>query len=268
MRYHYVWLMWSSAFLVPWIALYLASRQLRPVMWRASLATAAFGLTEPIFVPAYWLPPSLFDLAQRTRFDIESVIFSFAIGGIGVVLYNALARTHLAPVPAAKQSEPLHRFHRIALLVPAVTFVPLALLPWNVIYAVVVALMLGSAASVICRPSLVKKTLTGGALFLGLYAVFMVGLVWFAPGYIAQVWNLPALSGVLVYDIPIEEFLFGATFGLYWSGVYEHFTWTESVPPGKRAIGSRPREAAQAQGIEVNPRVPSQALTSAARQYT
>lgn len=84
-------------------------------------------------------------------------------------------------------------------------------------------------ASVICRPRLAKKTLVGGALFLGFYAVFMVGLALFAPGYIAQVWNLPALSGILIYDIPLEEFLFGAAFGVYWSGVYEHYTWTEAV---------------------------------------
>ena len=238
MKYHYVWLMWSSTFLVPWIILYLSNPPWRPVIWRASLATAAFGLTEPIFVPAYWLPPSLFDLAQRTRFDIESFIFSFAIGGVGAVLYNALTRTHLAPVPAGTQSEPLHRFHRTALLVPAVAFVPLALLPWNSIYAAVVALILGSGASVICRPRLLKKTFIGGALFLGFYTVFMAGLAWFAPGYIEQVWNLPALSGVLIYGIPLEEFLFGAAFGLYWSGVYEHYTWTESVAHTERAIGA------------------------------
>ena len=229
MRYHYVWLFWSSAFLLPWIALYLANPLLRRVMWRVSAITALFGLTEPLFVPAYWLPPSLFDLAQRTRFDVESVIFSFAIGGIGVVLYNALTRTHLAPVPAAVHREPLHRFHTMALLIPAITFVPLAFLPWNAIYAAIVALVLGSVASVICRPSLARRTLTGGLLFLGFYALFMLALVLSAPGYIEQVWNLPALSGVLVYGIPLEELLFGAAFGLYWSAAYEHFTWTESV---------------------------------------
>jgi hypothetical protein len=238
MTYHFVWLIWSSAFLLPWIALYLTTPLLRPVMWRASLATSVFGLTEPIFVPGYWNPPSLFDLAQRTGFDVESVIFAFAIGGVGAILYNVLTRTHLAPVAPGKPREPLHRFHRIALLVPYASFIPLALLPWNSIYAAIVALSLGSAASVVCRPRLAKKTLTGGALFLGFYAVFMVALVWFAPGYIAQVWNLPALSGVLVYGIPLEEFLFGAAFGLYWSGVYEHYTWTESVAHAERAIGS------------------------------
>ena len=237
-RFHYVWLLWSSAFLVPWIALYLGNAQMRRVMLRTSVATAAFGLTEPIFVPSYWLPPSLFDLAQRTRFDIESFIFSFAIGGIGVVLYHAFAHSHLGPVPAATHAEPLHRFHRIALLVPAIAFIPLAFLPWNSIYAAIVALIIGSVASVVCRPSLLARTLAGGALFLGLYAVFMGALAVSAPGYIAQVWNLPALSGVMIYDIPLEEFLFGAAFGLYWSSVYEHFTWTSSVAHAGRATRS------------------------------
>lgn len=241
MKYHYVWLIWSTAFLLPWIALYLGNPLLRPAMWRASLATSLFGLSEPIFVPAYWLPPSLFDLAQRTRFDIESVIFSFAIGGIGAVLYNALSRTHLVRVAAPTRREPLHRFHRAALVVPAVAFVPLALLPWNAIYAAVTALLLGAAASVTCRPHLAKKTLVGGVLFLGIYALFMLGLAWTAPGYIAQVWNLPALSGLLVYDIPIEEFMFGAAFGVYWTSVYEHLTWTESV---RHAPLSRPLQRA------------------------
>jgi hypothetical protein len=38
MKYHYVWLMWSSAFLVPWIILYLARiQQHRVQMWWASV---------------------------------------------------------------------------------------------------------------------------------------------------------------------------------------------------------------------------------------
>ena len=229
MKYHYVWLAWASAFLMPWIALYVANPLLRRVMWRTSVATALFGLTEPIFVPEYWNPPSLFELAQRTGFDIESIIFSFAIGGIGATLYNVVTATHLVPVAIGQRSEPLHRFHKIGLLVAPVAFVPLTLLPWNVIDAVIVSLALGSAASVICRPHLARATIIGGILFFGLYAVFMFGLT-LIDGYIPQVWNLPALSGVLIGGIPLEELLFGAAFGMYWSSVYEHFTWTESVP--------------------------------------
>lgn len=229
MKHHYTWLIWTIAFLLPWTVLYLLNPQLRKVMWRTSAATALFGLTEPIFVPVYWNPPSLFELARRTGFDIESLIFSFAIGGIGVALYHTLAGQHLVPVSAEERAKPLHRFHLAALLVPFVLFVPLYFLPWNPIYAVIASLVIGAIASVVCRSDLWRKTVIGGFLFLGLYAVFMLSLVWFAPGYIEEVWNLAALKGGLIYGIPAEELLFGFAFGLYWVGVYEHFTWSKSA---------------------------------------
>jgi hypothetical protein len=230
MRYHYVWLAWSGTFLLPWVWLYLANPGHRRVMLRTSLATAIFGLTEPIYVPSYWKPPSLFDLAQRTRFDIESLIFTFAIGGIGCALYDTLTRRDLSGVSAAERHSSRHRLHRLALLAPYLLFVPLYFLPWNAIYPSLLCLLIGAIASVICRPDLRRKTLIGGLLFFGLYLVFMLGLLWSSPGYIERVWNLRALSGVLIAGIPLEELLFGLTFGMYWTGVYEHFSWTVTVP--------------------------------------
>ncbi|MEP7012603.1 MAG: lycopene cyclase domain-containing protein [Acidobacteriota bacterium] len=229
MKYHYVWLLWSSAFLLPWIAVYALNVKDRKVIWRTSLVTSLLGLTEPIYVPEYWNPPSLFELAQRSGFDFESLIFAFAIGGIGAALYNTLRRNHLVPVDAAERRLPRHRFHLAALFVPFVLFLPLYPLPWNPIYPSIVCLLIGAIGSVVCRPDLTGKTVIGGLLFLGLYAVFMLGLKWGAPGYIEQVWNLRGLSGGLIYGIPLEELLFGFSFGSYWTGVYEHFTWSRSA---------------------------------------
>lgn len=225
MKYHYVWLIWSLAFAIVWGVLFVLNQAKRRAMLRTSLVTALFGVTEPIFVPSYWNPPSLFELAQHTGFDIESFIFAFAVGGIGMILYTTLTRRELVPLAAAHRSERRHRFHRLALLGPLALLVPGFLMPWNPIYPSLLALALGALAAVVCRPDLLKSTLVGGVLFHGLYAVFMLGLRWFAPGYIEGVWNLPALSGVLIYGIPLEELLFGLTFGMYWSGVYEHVTW-------------------------------------------
>jgi energy-coupling factor transporter transmembrane protein EcfT len=129
----------------------------------------------------------------------------------------------------AERRQPLHRFHLAALFVPFVLFVPLYFLPWNPIYPSLVCLAVGAVASVICRPDLKVKTLAGGALFLSQYAVVLLGIKWFAPGDIEEVWNLRALSGGLIYGIPLEELLFGFTFGLYSAGVYEHFSWQKSV---------------------------------------
>jgi len=33
------------------------------------------------------------------------------------------------------------------------------------------------------------------------------------------------ISGVQFFGLPVEELLFAFAFGMYWSGVYEHFTW-------------------------------------------
>jgi hypothetical protein len=235
----YVWLTWASAFLVPWIALRLFYRRLGHLMTLASVLTMPFGLTEPIFVPRYWNPPSLFDLARRTGFDVESLIFCFALGGVGVVLYVALMRQALAPIQLADRHAHRHRYHRVALLTPVIAFPALYLFGWNPIYPAILAMLLGGAATVACRPDLMQNTLAGGALFASYYALFMLLLEWSAPGYINQVWNLADLSGLFVMGIPVEELLFGFAFGIYWSGIYEHLAWRRVAP----AAVARPHHA-------------------------
>ncbi len=225
----YIWLIWSSAFLIPWLTLYALAPVHRGAMWKTSLFMMPFGLTEPLFVPEYWNPPSLFDLAQRTGFDIESLIFSFAIGGIGAVLYNLITRQQLRKIAGHERHDPRHRFHKFALVLPFALFPMLYFLPWNPIYAGITAMAAGAAATVLCRPDLARNTFIGGLLFLGIYTVFLLGLEWTASGYIRRVWNLDALSGVSIYGLPLEELLFGFSFGLFWSGLYEHAAWMKPL---------------------------------------
>ena len=85
----------------------------------------------------------------------------------------------------------------------------------------------GAMANILCRPDLLNKTWIGGVLFLIFYVIFLIGLEWSAPGYIDKVWNTDALTAIYLSFIPIEELLFAISFGMYWSGVYEHFTWRE-----------------------------------------
>lgn len=237
----YVWFVWSVAFLVPWGALYLAFPAHRKAMRWTSLFTMPFGLTEPIFVPVYWSPPSLFDLALRTGFDIESLIFCFGIGGVGAVLYNLLIGRKPVPVPASARARPLHRHHRLAVAAPFLAFPVLYALPWNPIYAAVVAMLIGAGATVACRPDLKTKTWIGGVIFVGYYGIFLWGLEWLSPGYIDRVWNLDALSGISLWGLPVEEFLFALAFGLCWAGIYEHYTWKRVVPLDDVRLHSEPR---------------------------
>jgi len=228
----YVWLVWSSAFLVPWVVAFAVFPSHRRAMIWASLLTTPFGFTEPLFVPEYWSPPSLFDLARQTGFDIESLIFSFGIGGIGAVLYNLLTGQNLVPTRGTEKRQARHRYHFWALSAPLISFPMLYFFPWNPIYPAISAMGIGAAATVLCRPDLARKTWVGALLFLAYYVVFLVGLEMIAPGYVARVWNLEALSGVSIGGLPLEELVFAIAFGAYWSGVYEHFTWKSVAPPG------------------------------------
>ena len=224
-RYHFVWLIWSSAFLLPWLALFVARPRLRGRMLRASVLTAPFGLTEPLFVPAYWNPPSVFDLAQRTGFDIESLVFCFAIGGLAAAGYRAFARVALRSGNPLAHGELHHRFHAAALASPFMVFTVLLPLPWNPIYAGIGALLAGAVATLLCRPDLTRNTLFGGALMFVLYFVFLLGLKMIWPGYIEAVWNLRELMPWRPAGLPLEELLFGFGFGMYWSSAYEHVAW-------------------------------------------
>ncbi len=236
----FVWLIWSSAFLAPWLMIFVIFPSHRKTMVWASLFTTPFGLTEPLFVPEYWNPPSLFDLASKTGFDIESLIFCFGIGGIGAVLYNVLTRQSRQVSIGSERYQSRHRFHFWALSAPFLSFPVLYAFPWNPIYPSIAAMTIGTVTTMLCRPDLMRKTWIGGILFLAYYVVFLLGLEVISPGYIARVWVLEALSGVSIVGMPIEELLFAITFGAYWSGVYEHFTWKKAAADHDVSISSTP----------------------------
>ena len=223
--YRYTYLLWSAAFLVPWAAMFIALPRVRSRMAWASVLTAPFGLTEPLFVPAYWRPPSVLDLAQRTGFDIESLVFCFAIGGLAAAAYRALAGAPEPGVDHPAHQAARHRWHLAALASPFVVFLVLLPWSWNPIYAGIGALLTGALTTLLCRPDLTRSTLVGGLLVFALYVVFLLGLKWLWPGYIEAVWNLPDLLPWRPAGLPAEELMFGFTFGMYWSSAYEHIAW-------------------------------------------
>jgi hypothetical protein len=95
----------------------------------------------------------------------------------------------------------------------------------NHIYCGTIALFAGAVATLLCRPDLKVKIGMGGILFLLLYFVYFESLNLVYPGYEVLVWNFTTISKMLLLGVPVTELLFGFTFGMYWSSVYEHFLW-------------------------------------------
>jgi len=236
----YAYLVLSVALFGAWLVLAALRRDIRREMVRVSVGTMFLGLTEPLFVPDYWKnPPTLANLARRTGFDLESLLFSFAIGGIVFAAYHVLFAGAPSESIAHERGDARHRYHVLAILSAPVAFVLLlALTTLNPIYAAAVALVTGFFATLYCRPDLwLKMLISGGLFFLLYFAVFALFDRAF-PGYVPAVWNLKAVSGLLVWSVPLEELLFAFTFGLYWSSMYEHLAWRRS-----RALHASPPRA-------------------------
>ncbi len=191
-------------------------------MFWVSLFTMPFGLTEPLFVPAYWNPPSLFNLAATTHFDIESLIFSFAVGGLASVIYEAVFHVTHERLNGLKLKQETTFLHRLSLLSPLLIFLLLELpTRMNPIYAATAGLFAGGIATLACRPDLAKKVIAGGLMFAGFYFIFFASLSLITPQF-PSAWNSKDLTGIAVMNVPIEEILFAYSFGMLWSSAYEH----------------------------------------------
>lgn len=224
----YAWLIWSLILIVIWAAIYfsLNTKDKKKEMLTVSLWTSLLGLSEPFFVPEYWSPPSLFDLALNTGFDIESLIFSFGIGGIAVVIYELLFPLTHQQMTMHERHLVRHKYHLFALLSAPILFILFIIATrLNPIYSAIFAMTAGGLFTWYCRPDLKKKMFVSTGLFTALYFVYFLTLIVMFPGYVEQVWNLKAISGILVFGIPLEELLFAASLGFLWSSVYEHIKW-------------------------------------------
>ncbi|OGH20772.1 MAG: hypothetical protein A3D74_05615 [Candidatus Levybacteria bacterium RIFCSPHIGHO2_02_FULL_37_13] len=224
----FAWFLWSMFLIVIWGVIYafLKNKESRKEMLVVSLWTSLLGLSEPLFVPAYWNPPSLFDLAHKTGFDIESLIFSFGVGGIAVVIYERIFPTKHEQITKHEQHLPKHRYHLLALLSAPIVFFSLwVTTELNPIYSAVIAMIIGGFFSWYCRPDLKKKMIVSAFIFTAIYFIYFIVLIILYPGYVERVWNLNAISGVLIFGIPFEELMFAFSFGFLWSSIYEHIKW-------------------------------------------
>lgn len=200
-------------------------------MWKMSLGTAPLGLSEPLFYPNYWFPPTLFRLGEITGFDIESLVFSFAAGGLASSLYGVLGQGAIKPLDECERHSRRHRFHVLFLSSPVWLFLILAwLTPWNAIYTTSLALFGGAIATILCRPDLLFMAVKGALIFTVFYFLFFSAMAITHPGFVALYWNHANISGLQVAGIPVEELLFAFSFGAMWSVFYEHRHWLGTMP--------------------------------------
>lgn len=199
----YAFLILPSALLLVWLLLFVMRKGLRRNMFWVSLVTALLGLNEPLFVPQYWNPYTRFNLARRTGFDLESPLFSFVAGGIVFAAYDFFFRMEPSETMTRECLSGRHRHHRLAIGAAFLVFLIFELATkLNPIYSSTIALTVGFFATLYCRPDLWLKMIASTELFFSIYFVCFALFNLTYPGYVKDVWNLKAISGVLVIGVP------------------------------------------------------------------
>jgi Lycopene cyclase len=219
----------------------------RHEFWWGSLACSLLGFTEPIFVPEYWDPPSV--LAYR-RWDLESFLFCFFVGGIAGVApeWRPLRRLFLsidygiwamsrrvyewfqqltgaerlrASSDIAFRHDDLRRDNALlgAIFLGAFGFT--AHLGLNVIYDAALTCLVVGAYVAWYRPRLRWQVWAGGLIFTVIYTVVLLLTGQRYPTFYDDHWNLPALSGIRPLGAPLEEYIFAFGMGVFWAPLFE-----------------------------------------------
>ena len=235
--------------------------------WWGSFVCTLMGFSEPLFVPEYWDPPSI--LAFR-RWDFESFIFCFAIGGISAVapewqpiraFFEKVDGLLCAPVRAFlrwlrpftgdlqvdlaarrtrghRSREERQRENALLAAMFLGLFGVTSHLGLNIIYDAALTCVGVAAYIAWRRPDLRWQVWAGGATFVVVYAVVLQGTRLFYPDFYTRYWNLPALSGRWIGGAPLEEYLFAATFGVFWAPFFE--AWRDERGTGESGAAASP----------------------------
>jgi hypothetical protein len=211
----YIYLFYSIVMLLLWLVLYKVRKNLRTEMLFVSLFSVAGGFLEPLFVPEYWNP---IVLVRFMELDIESFIFSFALGGIASVLYNLAYSRDYATV----KKDSLYWVNRILIVLPlfliAIIHVFTAL---NFMYVVITVIFIQCILVILLRPDLFYDMTLGGLTFAVFYGLSCFILSYYSIHFFGC-WNYQSLVGIFFQDIPIEEFIWAFCFGTCASVIYKY----------------------------------------------
>jgi hypothetical protein len=168
-------------------------------------------------VPTYWEPKTLFDMGLSTRgMAIEDLLFMFFVGGIATSIYEFLCKKEI-------KVRKTRTMHILAPLVGSiVAFSSMIIFKPNAIYPLIIFGFAGAIVLWAQRKDLFWHSIFGGFGFLIIYFLGFSLFNIIFPDFISTAYHLENLSGILIFNIPIEEYLYAISFGLMWAPIYEY----------------------------------------------
>jgi len=192
-------------------------RERRREMLVTSLLFLAGGFFEPLNIGIYWSPESLSGLNSWLGLDVESFLFNFGFSGIAVTLPYAILSKKIVPV----ESRQYRKHFPFVLPVPLILFaIATFLAPRLIIWTTFLLFISMTGTVLVFRPDLLRTLAAGAILFSVVYSVYLSIAFLIVPGFISS-WNIPALSGIFLFNLPIEEVIFGFLYGAVAATAYK-----------------------------------------------
>lgn len=210
---NYAYLISISLFVLPYLFIFLFRKDLqRKMMWSSLLAMLTMAF-EFLFIPEYWHPITIFNLAP---FEIEGFIFMFFAGGISSACYDLIFNKK----EILEKKRNIFKYS-VLTIIPLSFLVTKSLFNFNISYHFCIAILAGAIGICITRKDLYKESIFGGLIFGFIYFLMFQISLHFFPNIISF-WNINNLSKIFIYGMPMEEIMLAMSFGALWSPLYSN----------------------------------------------
>ncbi len=223
---------------IPWLAIFLARRDLRREMLFVGVIGIFASFTDVLYIPEYWDPAFIFKPLLLPMLGLhvtlEDTLFGFFLAGIAAATYFLLEGKTLR--------RNIHSHHNFILAFAVFTLLFFGLekfFPGATIYNHVFAFVVASFIVMMQRRDLIRQILLSG-IFVTIYYFSMFKLMDAITGdfLAATKYDLTNLSGYYVWGAPIEELLFPLGVGMFCSVVYEYLLNFKTVALSTRKRAS------------------------------
>jgi len=214
-NFQYASILGNLFFFLIWIFLFLNRRDLRKEILIMSLIVAPMGpLSELFYLRDYWQP----EFFNSWSAIIENLFFAFTIGGVASVIYEEFfgkkyAKRHLTS----------HQKYMFGIALFGIIFMLTGclILGFNSIYVSIFGFLIIGLFMIALRNDLLKNTLFSGLLVGIIMFVFYFIFGNIFNNIIQRWWLLKNISGIVIFNAPLEELLWGFSWGFVASPTYE-----------------------------------------------
>ncbi len=214
---HYTYLLALIPFGIIWILIFLKRKDLRKEMYTMSLIIGVLSvITSYYWWTVDWWKPLTF---TGTKVGLEDFLMGFTTGGIMASIYEVIFKRGL-------YKRKLHHHISGGLTLLFLLAQTVMWLFWGVgltsFWSATIAMIMVAFIMIFIRRDLFLSALLSGVLMAIISSLFYYTIIVISPGWIDQTY-LHGLSGLRLFGVPIEEYVFWFLSGVIFGPFYEYW---------------------------------------------